>query len=172
MADAIRVLAEGHVKFSVLTTPPADPRNPTVAELNAGIDASCKVAREGFSWTNADSDTVDDTELCSTSKAQAPGADNAELSFTVYRYYMANGGADPQADSLYNAVKAKGTVLYGYVRISDKLATTAWAADDEVHLGAEFWTDWPQYDTGTSGWQKFKVPCHANKVYPMLKVKA
>lgn len=35
----IRVLADEHIKFTILTAKPANPAAPTAAELNAGIDA-------------------------------------------------------------------------------------------------------------------------------------
>ena len=169
---AVRVLAEGRTKFTILTTKPANPASPTAAELNAGLDASCKVTREGFAWSPSDSDTIDDAELCSTSKAVAPGAANADLGFQVYRYYLDAGGVDPAGDTLFAAVKTKGTVLWGYVRQTDKLASAAWAANDEIALGAEFWVDHPQLNIAGSGWTKAKVPCHANNVYPWIKAAA
>jgi hypothetical protein len=41
-------LSDGHAKVAVLTTAPANLASPTVAELNAGIDASCRILRSGF----------------------------------------------------------------------------------------------------------------------------
>lgn len=166
---AAKSLADEGKRFYILTTKPANPAAPTAAELTAGIDASCKVAREGFAWTPADSDTIDDAELCSTSKAVAPGADNAELNFMLYRYFLDAGGVDPAADELFAAVSQKGTVLWGYYFHNDKKVGTAPVAAEQFVLGAEFWTDWPQ-DPNASGWLKFRVPCHANQVYPWGKV--
>lgn len=168
----VRVLAEGRTKLTILTTKPVNPAAPTAAELNAGIDASCKVSRDGFNWSPTDSDTVDDQELCSTTKAVAPGADNANLGFDVYRYYLDAGGIDPATDTLFAAVKTKGTTLWGYRRDSDKLGTAAWASGDPITLGAEFWVDWPQYDGAPTGWQKVRIVCHANSLYPQKVVSA
>ena len=52
----IRVLADEHIKFTILTAKPANPAAPTAAELNAGIDASCLVLADNFQWSAADSD--------------------------------------------------------------------------------------------------------------------
>lgn len=166
----IRTLAEGHIKLSILTTKPANPAAPTTADLNAGMDVSCKVTKEGFRWTLADSDTVDDAALCATGKSVAPGADNYDLALQIYRYWLEAGGADPDEDEVYTAMKVKGTTLWGYARITDKLGTAPWAAGDEIHLGAEFWTDWPQHVDG--GWIKLKVPVHATQGWPHIKVAA
>lgn len=168
----IRSLAEGHTKFTILTVAPAKPNAPTVAELEAGIDASCKVAKNDFNFSTADSDTVDDAELCATTKAVAPGADNVEVNFRAYRYWLDEGGVDPAADVLFAAVREKGTVLYFYARHTDKLATEPWAAGDEIFLGVEGWVDWPQYNVADAGWNKFITKVHANNVYPQIKVAA
>lgn len=166
----IRTLAEGHIKLSILTTKPVNPAAPTATELKAGIDASCKITKEGFRWTMADSETIDDAALCTTGKAVAPGADNYDLNLQIYRYWLDAGGADPAADVLYEAMRQKGTTLWGYVRITDKLGTEEWVAGDEIHLGAEFWTDWPQHVDG--GWIKLKIPAYASQGWPHIKVAA
>lgn len=164
-----RSLASEGIKFTILTTKPADPAAPTATELNAGIDASCKVSRENFSWTPADSDTVDDPELCSTSKAVAPSYDNYNLSMQVYRYWLDEGGVDPTADALFAAIKDKGTTLWGYTRHTAQPYSDDWAAGDPIDLGAEFWTDWPQDPYG-GGWLKYRVPVHANAGWPQITV--
>lgn len=171
MVATIRSLADEGKRFYILTTKPSDPEAPTAAELAAGIDASMKVARDGFSWTPTDSDTVDDPELGSTSKAVAPSYDNADLGFTVYRYWLDTGGADPTGDALFAAVANKGTVLYGYYFHNDVEVGTDPVAEEQFVLGAEFWVDHPQ-DPMASGWLKFRVPCHANQLYPWGSVAA
>lgn len=169
---AVRTLAEAHIKLSILTTKPADPANPTVTELEAGIDASCKVTKDGFRWTMADSDTIDDAALCVSGKAVAPGADNYDLALQVYRYWLdgAERGADPTEDVLYEALRQKGTQIWGYARITDKLGTEPWAAGDEIHLGVDAWCDWPQHVDG--GWIKVRVPLYPNQGWPHIKVAA
>lgn len=171
VATTVRSLADEGKRFYIMTTPPTNPASPTVAEFAAAIDASFKVSREGFSWTPTDSDTVEDPELGSTSKAVAPSYDNADLGFTVYRYWLDSGGVDSSADDLFTAVKGKGTVLHGYYFHNDTAVGVDPVANEEFILGAEFWVDHAQ-DPGASGWLKFKVPCHANQLYPWGKVAA
>lgn len=166
-----RVLADGKIKFTILTTKPTDPAAPTATELNAGIDASCKVALNNFAWSPADSETVNDPELCSSTNAETLGRDNFNCAFTVYRYYLDAGGIDPTADVLFEAVKTKGTTLWGYVRLSDKDAGEPWAVSDEIVLGAEVVTDHPQVPDG-GGWIKLIVPCKPQKGWPFIEVSA
>lgn len=168
---AVRVLADGKIKFSILTTAPANPDAPTAAELNAGIDASCKVALNGFAWSAADSETINDPELCTSTNAETLGRDNFNAAFTVYRYFLTAGGADPTADALFEAVKVKGTTIWGYARLTDKDASEAWATGDEIMLGAEVVTDNPQMPDG-GGWIKFRVPLKPQKGWPFIEVAA
>lgn len=166
-----RVLADGKTKFSILTTKPANPEAPTATELNAGIDLSCKVTTEGFNWTAADSDKVNEKALCDDGNANVLGASNYTAGFNLWRYYLDAGGVDPAADTGFAAVSEKGTTLWGYTRRTDKDATAAWAAGDEIYLGAEFITDTPQ-DPGAGGFLKYRIPCEVQRGYPFIAVAA
>jgi hypothetical protein len=166
-----RVLADGHIKFTILTTAPANPAAPTITELNAGLDLSCKVLTEGFSWGATDSDKVAEKALCDIANANSLGASNYALGFTIFRYYLVAGGVDTTADAGFAAVKVKGTTLWGYTRKSSKFATDAWAAADEIPLGAEFAVDSLQ-DPGGGGWIKYRVPCENQRAYPWIAAAA
>lgn len=144
-----RSLADGHTKFTILTTKPADPKAPTVPELEAGIDASCRILQSDFAWSAADSDTVDEKALCVTGNAQSLGASNWEGAITPFRYFDETGKADATEDAVFAAVKVKGTTLWCYARETSKLSTEAWAADDEIYLGGEVTTDTPKKPEST-----------------------
>ena len=144
-----RSLADGHTKFTILTSKPANPAAPTVAELNAGIDASCRILFSDFVWSAADSDTVDEKALCDVGNAQGLAASNWEGSITPFRYFTAGGAADPTEDAVFAAIKTKGTSLWCYARETSKLSTEAWAAADEIYLGGEVSTDTPKKPEST-----------------------
>jgi hypothetical protein len=140
-----RSLADGRVKFAVLTTKPANPAAPTTAELSAGLDASPSILFSDFTWTATDSDTVDEKSLADVGNAKALGASNWEGSITAFRQFTSAGASDPAADQLFQAIKAKGTTLWCYARKTSKLATADWATGDEIYLGGEVNTDTPQH---------------------------
>lgn len=165
----MRTLADGKGKFTLLTTAPADPAAPTATELNAGIDMSCKVVASDFEWTPTDSETVSEPALCDDGNAEVLARSNYNTAFTLWRYYLEAGGVDPTDDAGFAAVMQKGTEIYGYYRKSAKAATEAWAEDDEIVLGAQVVTDWPQ-DPGAGGWLKFRVPCKAQRAWPWITV--
>ena len=166
----MRVLADGKVKFTILTTAPANPSAPTETELNAGIDLSCKVLASDFEFGPTDSETIDEGALCDEGSAASYGKSNASAAFTLWRYYLEGGGIDATEDAGFEAVKVKGATLWGYKRMTDKPAMDPWEAADEITFGAEFTNDTPQAQTG--GWQKYRVPGQVQKHYPFIEVAA
>ncbi|MDN4173917.1 hypothetical protein QWY28_13230 [Nocardioides sp. SOB77] len=152
-------LADGHLKFTILTTKPANPAAPTVTELNAGtaIDASCSVLASDFTFSAADSDKVNEKALCTTNNANAIGADNFTAGATFFRYFDEAGAVDLTEDEAFQAVKEKGTTVWGYLREDGKLSTAAWAAGDEF-LGMELLTDRSQRAQNAGGYIKRRVP--------------
>jgi len=167
-----RVLADGKTKFTILTAAPVDPEAPTAAELNAGIDLSCKVLASDFNWTASDSDKISEPALCDDSNSNSLGKSNHSAGFTLWRYYLDAGGVDPSADAGFAAVKEKGATLYGYARRTDKASTEAWAANDEIYLGAEFTVDTPQVPGDAGGWLKWRVPGEVQRGFDWIKVGA
>ncbi len=145
-------LSDGHMKVAVLTTQPANVKAPTVAELNAGIDASCRILSTGFTFGCTDSDKVAEKALCDVNNSNALSASNFAAAMTIWRYFNASTGvADPTEDSLWTAVKVKGTTLWIYARETGKLSTAAWAANDELIAGGSFLTDNPQRPSDAGG---------------------
>lgn len=153
-------LADGHTKVAILSTKPADPKAPTIAELNAGIDASCRINSSDYNVTPTSSETVDEKELCVEGNATSFGPSNATVEFTPFRYFSDMGQAEPTAeaeigDAVFQATKEKGTRLWLYHRETSKKSTDDWAADDEVD-GFEFLTDNPQ-QVDRTGYIKRKI---------------
>ena len=143
-----KTLADGKTRVAILATKPADPYAPTVAELDAGIDASCRINSADYNVTPTSSETVEEKELCVEGNAVAFGPSNATIEFTPFRYFGADGAAEPTeedeiGDAVFQATKVKGTRLWIYQRETAKKAVDAWEAGDEVD-GFEFITDNPQ----------------------------
>lgn len=153
-----RVLADEHIKLTVLTTKPADVEAPTATELNAGIDASCLVFADDYTWTATNSERVGERAICEGSASESPGIGNYDLGITAWRWYdPETGEIDATADELFAALKEKGTVVWVYERRSGKRYSEDWAAADEIHLGGEVTTDTPQA-TSNTGFIKYRIP--------------
>jgi hypothetical protein len=163
MATA-RSLAEGHKKFTVLVAKPVNVLQPTVTELNAGIDASCAILESDFTWTAQDSDKTQEKALCTTNNANALGASNYDTAVTLFRYFdTTTKNPDATADAAFVALATKGTTVWAYLRNNAKLSTAVWAAGDVMELGGEVVTDAFQ-SPGNDGFIKHRVPMEAQNM--------
>lgn len=165
-------LEDGHIKFAILTDKPANPAAPTVAELEAGIDASCAILNSDFQWSATDSDKNPEKPLCQENNSNSLGAGNYQTGITLFRQWDSTdlGKADATADVAYTAVVVKGTTVWCYARRTGKKSTDAWAADDEIYLGGEVLTDTPQVIQG--GFIKGRVPMEMQTAYDHISASA
>jgi len=166
----MRMLSKGRTKVAVLTTKPADPAAPTVTELKAGIEASCKIPSSLWRWSAGDPTTETDSPLCVESDNEVPVADTYDTGFGVYREFAEGGASDPLEDALFEATKVRGTTLWIYARKTGKLSLADWAADDEIYLGGEVLTGTPKDVEG--GYIKYDVPIFAQRMHNFIKVAA
>jgi len=158
MTTAAKSLADGRQKFTICTTPPANPLAPTVTELNAGLDASPVILASDFAWSATGSDSVQERVLIDDTNAASYGASNWQASITLMRLFdTTTNQVDLTADAAYQAVKTKGTEFWGYLRENGKLATTAWASGDDA-IGMRVVTDNPQRPQNDGGFIKRTIP--------------
>ena len=167
-------LAEGHIRFAILTAKPANPAAPTVAELNAGImttaSVSCNILAADFNFGPTGSDKISEPALCDQGKTEALGLGAYECAFTVFRFFdAATKNAHATEDALFQALKVKGATLYAYARETAKISTDAFAAADELYFGAEIVNDSPVRGDGT-GYVKRRVTCVVSKGYENIAV--
>lgn len=155
-------LADGKTKVAVLSARPSDPKAPTVEELNAGIDASCRILSSDYAVGPQASETVDEKPLCTEGNVQALGPSNYSAEFTVFRYFNEETGAPEEAgdgdgaeigDALYQAVKTKGARLFLVERETSRKSTDPWAEGDEVNT-FEVLIDNPQKPGDQGGYIK------------------
>lgn len=151
-----KTLADARTRLAILTTKPANILAPTLTELNAGIDASCRVLKSDYRLSPTASDTVADSELCSEGNAVTFGASNYEGSVTPFWYLDEDGKSDTTDDIVYQALKEKGTELW-FVEREGPRYDEDWAAGDAVEV-YEVVTDNPQKPTDRAGYIKRVVP--------------
>lgn len=150
----IKTLADGRDQLYILTTPPADINAITIAELTAGINASCKVAKNGTRFSATDSDTESDPELCSEGNEQVMTLSNYEGAIVPFWYLDDDGHYIAADNPVFEAVRVKGTELT-YVWVTGLPRDTTPAADDyyDAFVGV---SDNPRRQDGT-GWIKRPV---------------
>lgn len=168
-----RSLADGHEKIIILTEEPNDPEQPTLTELQAGIDAAPNILASDWSFSATDSETFSERAVAEESNANAYGVSNYQFGMTVFREFdETTGAADPTADTLFAAVKTKGTRIWVYSRKTGKKSTDALAATDEIRLGAEVLVDNPQEPSDAGGYIKARIPGQVQKAWPNTTVAA
>lgn len=151
-----KTLADARTRLTILTTKPANLAAITIAELTAGIDASCRLLKSDYRLSPTASDTVPDTELCSEGNAVTFGASNYEGTVTAFWYLDEDGKSDPTDDVVYQALKAKGIELW-FVEREGPRYEQAWAAADNYEA-YEVVTDNPMKPTDRSGFIKRTTP--------------
>ncbi len=162
----IRSLADGHEKIAILTTKPADPAAPTTTELAAGKDAAGNIVAADWTFGPADSDTFNERAVAEENNPNAYGPSNGQFGATIFRKFDATtGAADGTDDALFTAMKAKGTTVWVYSRITGKKSTAAWASTDEIWYGAEVLLDAAQRPSSSGGYIKVRVPGQVQKSY-------
>lgn len=151
---AAKVLADGKTKLAILATAPADPEAPTVTELTAGIDASCNIAKTGYTLGPAASETINDPELCVDVNATVYGASNFEGTFGVFRFFdEETGQVDTASDEVFEALRTKGVEVWLVERETGKKSTEPFEAGDEVSVYRAL-LDNPQKSSDRTGWIK------------------
>lgn len=151
-----KTLADARTRLAILTTKPTDLAAIPVAALTAGIDASCKILKSDYRLSPTASDTVPDTELCSEGNAVTYGASNYEGSVTPFWYLDEDGVSELTEDTVYQALKEKGTQLW-FVEREGPRYDQAWAAGDKYEV-YEVITDNPQKPSDRAGYIKRVVP--------------
>lgn len=151
-----KTLADARTRLAILTTKPADLTKPTKTELDAGIDASCRILKSDYRLSPTASDTVADTELCSEGNAVTFGASNYEGTVTPFWYLDDDGKSDADDDAVYQALKEKGTELW-FVEREGPRYDEDWAVGDVVEV-YEVVTDNPQKPSDRAGYIKRVVP--------------
>src|SRR5699024_12456951 len=73
-----RMLADAKKTIWLLEELPADPNNPTAAEINAGQNASCAVGKDGFNLGAGAPTTTADGALCDEGDLQVPTSKRSE----------------------------------------------------------------------------------------------
>lgn len=126
-------LADGKTKVTILPTAPANPKAITLAELEAGIDASCAIMMSDYNVGAATSESVDEKALCQEGNATTWGASNGTMEFTLFLDYDEDHKLDVTSDKgkAYEAVKSKGTQIYLVQRETSKTSKEDWAVGDE-----------------------------------------
>ncbi|MCP3426028.1 hypothetical protein NBM05_08435 [Rothia sp. AR01] len=161
-----KTLADAKIRLTYCTYL-SDPENPTIAELNAGIDLSQRVLKADYRLSATASETVDDqAALSDESNPVVLGPSNYEGLISIFRWFDPThlGRHDTLGDIAFQALKDKGTGGYMVARETGKRFDAAWEATDEVDV-YEILTDTPQKPTDNGGFIRRTVPLNPQRAW-------
>ncbi|MGY5764986.1 phage tail tube protein [Brachybacterium sp. DNPG3] len=132
---AVKSLADGKIKLGLLPVAPVDPNAPTLSEIEASLDISCRIAKTPYTLGPTTSESINDPELCTDVNATVWGASNFEGQIAPFRYFDdVTGLVDETGDEVFQALKTKGIEVWLVERDSHKKSTEDWTAGDEVSI--------------------------------------
>lgn len=155
-----RTFAEQNRKIYFLSIPPADLSAITVAELEAGLDVTCRVAVDGTDFRAAASDKISDPAVCEPAGAEVPGASKYEATVSPFRFFDKDnpGKADTEGDALFAVLRVKGTPGTFVIRHVNKEWDEPWAAGDEYQAYVVASDNWQPQTNQAEGFIKATIP--------------
>lgn len=134
MGTSVRTLADGRISVVALDADhkAADPKNPTVDELNAGQRLEMYVMKSDYKLGSKGSSSVEEPVLGAQGKGTVPGPAEYEGQMSVYWYFDENGQyASSDDNKAWELLRQTGREFDIYER-EGKLPTAPFAAGDRV----------------------------------------
>ena len=134
MGTSVRTLADGRISVVALDAAhkAADPKNPTVDELNAGQRLEMYVMKSDYKLGSKGSSSVEEPVLGAQGKGTVPGPAEYEGQMSVYWYFDDNGQyASSDDNKAWELLSQTGREFDVYER-EGKLPTAPFAAGDRV----------------------------------------
>jgi IPT/TIG domain len=134
MGTSVRTLADGRITVVALDAAhkAADPKNPTVAELNAGQRLEMYVMKSDYKLGSKGSTSVEEPVLGAQGKGTVPGPAEYEGQMSVYWYFDDNGQYASGGDNKAWELLAQTGREFDIYEREGKLPTAPFAAGDRV----------------------------------------
>lgn len=132
----------------------ADYKNPTAAELSAGVQLTCHVTTANYSFGVTGTNIVVDQSLCDDIEAGAPGIDTVEAAFDMFRY---KGTLDDVAWTTFTDKGIPGFLVerIGQIEDGEDPSDVPYAAADEVSVMQVLTLTPRPLSPSTVGYEKF-----------------
>lgn len=149
----------------------ADIKAPTVTELSAGIDITCRVTAANYQFGITDNESIKDAALCDDIDAGVPGRATVEAAMDFFRFKT-------EADDIaWTTFTGKG--LYGYlvervgqIEEGERQEEVDFAAADEVQVLYAITKDPQPQSPADAGFEKFRQGFEPQRHEPRAKVVA
>lgn len=147
----------------------ADINAPTAAEINAGVNLTCRVTVGNYQFGITGNSTIQDPAACDKIDADVPGRAKAEAKFDMFRY---KNIADDLAWTTFNGANVFGHLVerIGQIEDDEDQEDTPAKVGDEVAVGAVLTHDQINLAPSSEGYEKFQQPFSVQKFRPRAKV--
>lgn len=134
MGTSVRTLADGRITVVALDAAhkAADPKNPTVDELNAGQRLEMYVMKSDYKLGSKGSTSVEEPVLGAQGKGTVPGPAEYEGQMSVYWYFDDNGQYASSDDNKAWELLSQTGREYDFYEREGKLPTAPFALGDRV----------------------------------------
>ncbi len=149
----------------------ADPKNPTAAELNAGVNLTCRVTVANYQFGITGTNIITDPSPCDSIEAGAPGMDTVEAGFDMFRFKTT---ANDVPWSTFTDKDIPGFLVerIGQVEAGEDPADIAYATGDEVSVMDVLTLSPRTLSPSTVGYEKFNQSFAPQAFYPRAVVSA
>ena len=132
----------------------ADYKNPTVAELNAGVQLTCHITTANYSFGVTGTNIVTDPSVCDDIESGSPGIDTIEAVFDMFRY---KDTVDDVAWTTFTAKSIPGYLVerIGQVDDDEDPSDVPYSAGDEVSVMQVLTLTPRPLSPSTAGYEKF-----------------
>lgn len=149
----------------------ADPKNPTAAELNAGLNITCLVTAADYAFGITGNEQITDAALCDDIEAGVPGRATVEAAMNFFRF------KDALDDKAWTTFTGKGLQGYlveriGQVEEGERPEEVDYTAADEVQILKAITNDPQNQSPATAGYEKFRMVFSPQRHWPRVKVAA
>lgn len=134
MGTSVRTLADGRISVVALDADhkAADPKNPSVDELNAGQRLEMYVMKSDYKLGSKGSTSIEEPVLGAQGKGTVPGPAEYEGQMSVYWYFDDNGQYANSDDNKAWELLSQTGREYDFYEREGKLPTAPFAAGDRV----------------------------------------
>lgn len=149
----------------------ADPKNPTVEELNAGVQLTCRVTRQNYVFGITGTGIITDPSPCDSIEAGAPGLDTVEAAFDMFRF---KSEANDLAWTTFTGKDIPGFLVQriGQIAEGEDSADMPYVDGDEVDVMDVLTLSPRNLAPDTVGYEKFNQSFAPQAYYPRVLVAA
>lgn len=143
----------------------ADGKNPTAAEINAGLNITCLVTAADYAFAITGNEQIVDPELCADIEGGVPGRATVEAAMNFFRFKTT---IDDVAWTTFTGKGLQGYLVerIGQVEDGERPEEVDATTGDEVQVLKAITNDPQNLSPATAGYEKFRMVFSPQRHWP------